>query len=119
MAGRERVAAVRRAREMQARIESVAMRIASSQRKLQRARDHRQRALEQAEAKVAAREHDVEVEVGLLVEACGSPRYAAEVLGYPERQVRQMVKRASQSHGPATTGVPTTTGGTTDTSGND
>lgn len=114
MSGRDRVAAIRRAREMQARIETAAMRIANSQRKLDRARDQRQRALEQAEAKVAAREHDIDVEVRLLVEACGSPRYAAEVLGYSERQVRQMVKRANHSQVHAITGVPTTPGRTTD-----
>jgi hypothetical protein len=120
MAGRDRVAAVRRAREMQTRIETAAVRIANSQRKLQRARDQRQRALDQADTKVAAREHDVDVEVQLLVEACGSPRYAAEVLGLPERQVKQMTKRAHQSQEHAIRHAPTTaTGGAPETPGND
>ncbi len=119
MAGRDRVAAVRRARERQARIEAAALRIANSQRKLQRARGLRQRALEQAEARVAAREHDVEVEVNLLVEACGSPGYAAEVLELPERQVRQMAKRAKETEGRAPQCAPATAaGGATETSGN-
>jgi hypothetical protein len=96
MSGRNRIAAVKRAREKQARIEAATVRVAQSQQGAERARDQRRRSVEMADAKVADREREVDTEVGLLVDVCGSTRYAADVLGLPERQVRQMVKRQSQ-----------------------
>ena len=95
MSGRDRVAAVKRAREMQVRIEAATVRVAHSQRRAERARDQRRRSLDVADAKVADRDREVDAAVGLLADACGSTRYAAEVLGLPERQVRRMVKNAS------------------------
>jgi len=115
MSGRDRIAAVKRAREKQARIEAATVRVAQSQQRAARARDQRRRSVEVADAKVADREREVDTEVGLLVDVCGSTRYAADVLGLPERQVRQMVKRTSQdsytgdgSEGPR---APTQSGG--------
>lgn len=96
MSGRDRIAAVKRAREKQARIEAATVRVAHAQQRAERAKDQRRRSVEMADAKVADREREVGTEVGLLVDVCGSTRYAADVLGLSEQQVRKMVKRTSQ-----------------------
>lgn len=94
VSGRERVAAVRRARERQTRIEAATVRVARAQALVQRRRATRDRVLAAAAARVAAAEAAVAGEISTLVSACGSTAYAAEILDLPERDVRRC-----QSHG--------------------
>jgi hypothetical protein len=99
MAGRDRVAAVKRARERQARVEAVAVRVAKAQRRVDQASARRQRALEVADARVAEVRDEYSREVHALVDTCGSIGYAADVLGLSERDVRTMIRRAKK-HAP-------------------
>ncbi len=97
MAGRDRIASVRRARERQARIEVVTTRVARAQRRVEQAEIRRQRTLDAANEKLADTELDLAREVDSLVTSCGSTEYAAEILGLDERQVRKLTTRAQRT----------------------
>jgi hypothetical protein len=94
MAGRERIAAVKRARERQARVEAAAVRVAKVQRRVDQAAIRRQRAIDAADARLGQLEDEYSREVHALVDTCGSLGYAAEVLGLGERAVRRALRRA-------------------------
>lgn len=93
MSGRDRVAAVKRARERQARIEEALARVTKAQRRAEQAWAQRQRSLEAAEAKVASAEDRVACDIAALATICGSTAYVAEVLGFSERQVSRLISR--------------------------
>ena len=93
MAGRDRIAAVKRARERQARVEAAAVRVAKVQRRVDQAVVRRQRTIEAADARLSEIEHEYCQEVDALVDTCGSVNYAAEVLGVGEREVRRAMRR--------------------------
>ena len=94
MAGRERIAAVKRARERQARVEAAVVRVAKVQRRADQAAIRRQRTIDAADARLGEIEHEYCQEVDALVGTCGSVSYAAEVLGLGERDVRRSMRRA-------------------------
>jgi hypothetical protein len=91
MAGRDRIAAVKRARERQTRIEAATVRVAKAQGALSRAEARRDRAVEAAQAGVVRAGLEVAREVDALVDRCGSIGYAADILEVSERQVRKML----------------------------
>lgn len=95
VAGRDRVAGVRRARERQSRIEAATVGVARAQARLERQQAARERARAEADSRVAGAEDALTREIGVLVDACGSTAYAAEILGMEERDVRKAVTRAS------------------------
>ena len=97
MASRDRIAAVRRARERQARIEAATTRVAQAQRRVEQAESRRQRTLDSATARLADTELDLAREIEALVTSCGSTGYAAEILGLDERQIRKMTTRAQRN----------------------
>jgi hypothetical protein len=97
MAGRDRVAAVKRARERQARVEAAAVQVAKAQRRVDQAGARRQRALDAADARLAEVRDEYSREVHALVDTCGSIGYAADVLDLSERDVRIMIRRAKQN----------------------
>ncbi len=94
MAGRDRIAAVKRARERQARVEAAAVRVAKSQRRVDQAALRRKRAIDAANARLGEIEDEYCCEVRALVETCGSVAYAAEILELGERDVRRAMRRA-------------------------
>jgi hypothetical protein len=97
MASRERIAALRRARERQTRIETATTRVSRTQVRVEQAKSRRQRALESADSRVAEAELELAREVKALVTSCGSIEYAAEILELNERDVRKMTTRAQGS----------------------
>lgn len=99
MTSRDRIAALRRARERQTRIETATTRVSRTRGRVEQARSRRQRALESADAKVAETELELAREVKALVTCCGSTEYAAEILELNERDVRKMTARAQQTKG--------------------
>ncbi len=99
MASRERIAALRRARERQTRIETATTRVSRTRGRLAQAKSRRQRALESADAKVAETELELAREVKALVACCGSTEYAAEILELNERDIRKMTARARRTEG--------------------
>lgn len=96
MSSRERVAALRRARERQSRIEAATTRVARAQQRVERAKTRRQRALESSDSRVAEAEIELAREVEALVTCCGSRGYAAEILELNEREIRKTVSRAQR-----------------------
>lgn len=97
MAGRDRIAAVKRARERQARVEAVAVRVAKVQRRIDQATARRQRAIDAADARLVELGDEHAREVNALADTCGSINYTAEVLGLGERDVRRAIKRAKEN----------------------
>lgn len=89
MAGRERIAALKRARERQRRIEEQVIRTVRSYAAAERARAARAHAIERADQRVAVATGRVIRETALLVEVCGSAEAAAEILDVDIRQVRR------------------------------
>jgi hypothetical protein len=97
MASRDRIAALKRARERQSRIETATTRVSRSQRRVEQSRAHRQRALEAADLKVSEAELELARQVNALVTCCGSTEYAAEILELKERDIRKMTVRAQRN----------------------
>ena len=97
MAGRDRIAAVRRARERQARIEAATTRVAQAQRRVEQAESRRQKTLDSANARLADTELGLAREIEALVTSCGSTGFAAEILGLDERQIRKITTRARRN----------------------
>ena len=116
MAGRDRIAAVRRARERQARIEVATTRVAQAQRRVEQADSRRQRALDSANARLADTELALAREIEALVTSCGSAGYAAEILGLDERQVRKITRRVQRNGAVDNPSTGAATGRTADTS---
>jgi hypothetical protein len=102
MAGRDRLTAIKRARERQARIEAATLRVTHAQARLERAKTAKDRAVSTADQKIATAQADLATEVAALVAACRSTSYAAEILELDERLVRRLAsKPAPASHGRA------------------
>jgi hypothetical protein len=87
-----RVAALRRARQRQVRIESATARATRAQTALERAIKVRQLAAERHDERVRAAEAASAVEVVELARVCGSTEAAAEILGRPVQDVRRVLK---------------------------
>jgi|RhiMethySRZTD1v2_1073278.scaffolds.fasta_scaffold2274435_1 hypothetical protein len=92
MGASERVAAMRRARERQARIEAATARTIRAQAPLDRAIEARSLAIERYDERVADAEAASAAETALLAKICGSAEAAAEILGWSVRHLRRVVK---------------------------
>lgn len=92
MSASERVAALRRARERQARIESATARTVKAFTNLERAVEAKVQAIERYDERVAQAEAMSESETAELARVCGSAEAAAEILGLSARSVRRVVK---------------------------
>jgi hypothetical protein len=92
MTASHRVAALRRARQRQARIEVATARAIKALGALDRAIIAKQVAAERADERVARAEAGSRSETAELVRACGSAEAAAEILGWSVREVRKTIK---------------------------
>ncbi|MDX3006537.1 hypothetical protein PWY87_32975 [Kribbella solani] len=92
MGASERVAALRRARERQARIETVTGRTLRARASLDRAIDARSVAIERYDERVAEAEARWAAETAELARVCRSAEAAAEILGWSVGELRRVVK---------------------------
>lgn len=92
MGASERVAALRRARERQTRIEAATTRTLKAQASLDRAVEARTIAIERYDERVAEAEAARAAEIADLVRTCRSSEAAAEILGWSVQEVRRVVK---------------------------
>jgi excisionase family DNA binding protein len=92
MTASDRLAALRRARQRQARIEAATTRAIKAHGGLERAITARQIAAERHDERVARAEALSESETADLARACGSAEAAAEILGWTVREVRRVLK---------------------------
>jgi hypothetical protein len=90
--GSERVAALQRARQRQARIEAATGRAVRARAALERANRSRELAIERHDEKVAAAEVASVREAAELSRVCGSTEAAAEILGLSMREMRRLLK---------------------------
>jgi hypothetical protein len=98
LAGRDRLTAVKRARERQALIEAATLRVTRAQARAERARVAKERAVAAADERIAGAEAAVAAELQALVAACGSIGYVAEILQLDHRVIRRMAsKRSTQT----------------------
>jgi hypothetical protein len=97
MAARERVAALKRARERQRRIEEQTARTVRAYAAAERARLARQRLIERADQRVAEAIELATTETARLAATCGSSEAAAEILGLEAREVRRAVSGTARS----------------------
>ncbi|GAA3129072.1 hypothetical protein GCM10010530_57640 [Kribbella aluminosa] len=101
-----RVAALRRARERQSRIEAATARATRAQAALERAIKARLLAAERHDERVRDAEDATATEAAGLARVCGSAEAAAEILGWSVRHVRSVLKaeheRASGAPGTRT-----------------
>ncbi|MFD7159391.1 hypothetical protein ACFV9C_32665 [Kribbella sp. NPDC059898] len=100
MAASERVAALRRARERQARIETATSRTLKAQASMQRAVEAKAVAIDRHDERVAAAEEAWVAEIAELVRTCRSAEAAAEILGWSARELRRVVKADRDRHTP-------------------
>jgi hypothetical protein len=91
MAGRDRIAALQRARQRQHKIEEQTARAVRAHRATARAQAARQRAIERADQRVAEATVAATHETARLVSICGSVEAAAEILNLDLREVRRAV----------------------------
>lgn len=92
MGANERVAALRRARERQARIEAATARTVKARASLDRAIVAREVAIERYDERVADAEAAWAAETAELAGVCRSADAAAEILGWSVRELRRVVK---------------------------
>src|SRR3954452_3096312 len=92
MGASERVAALRRARERQARIEAATTRTIKAQASLDRAVEAKTHAIERYDERVADAEATYAAEIAELARICRSAEAAAEILGWSVRELRRVVK---------------------------
>ncbi|TCO37624.1 hypothetical protein EV646_12311 [Kribbella antiqua] len=95
MGASERVEALKRARQRQARIEAATARTIRAYAALERAIQARAFAVERHDERVAAAETASAAETAELARVCGSAEAAAEILGWSVRDVRRVVKEAN------------------------
>lgn len=100
-----RVAALRRARQRQARIESATARATRAQAALDRAIKAREQSAERHDERVREAEAASAAEVVQLVRVCGSTEGAAEILGRTVRDIRRVLK--SEDERSSATSEPT------------
>jgi hypothetical protein len=91
MAGRDRVAALKRARERQRRIEEQVARAVRAYGAAERARAARERVIERADRRVSDATELAARETARLAATCGSAEAAAEILELDVRDVRRAV----------------------------
>ena len=91
MAGRDRIAALQRARQRQRKIEEQTSRAVRAYAATARAQAARHRAIERADLRVAEATEAATRETARLVAACGSVEAAAEILNLEPREVRRAV----------------------------
>lgn len=99
-----RVAALRRARERQSRIEAATARATRAQAALERAIKARLLAAERHDERVRDAEEATATEAAGLARVCGSAEAAAEILGWSMRHVRSVLKSEHER----TSGAPRT-----------
>lgn len=87
-----RVAALRRSRQRQARIEAATARAAKAQAALDRAIKARSLAAQRHNERVRDAEEASAAEAAELARVCGSADAAAEILGWSVREVRKVIK---------------------------
>ena len=87
-----RVAALRRARQRQVRIEAATAHAMNAQAGLTRAIDARQAAAERHDERVRDAEEKQAAAAAELARICGSAEAASEILGWSVRDVRKVVK---------------------------
>lgn len=92
MGASERVAALRRARERQVRIEAATSRTMKAHASVQHAVEAKGRAIERYDERVARAEALAAAETAELARICGSAEAAAEILGWSVRELRRVVK---------------------------
>lgn len=97
MAGRDRVAALQRARQRQRKIEEQTARAVRAHAATARAQDARARAIEKADERVTEAAEAAIHEIARLVAVCGSAEAAAEILDLELREVRRALTRHEQS----------------------
>lgn len=101
MGASERVSALRRARERQARIEAATNRTIKAQTLVDRAVEARRLAIERYDERVADAEATYEAEVAELARTCRSADAAAEILGCSVSELRRVVKAERERQTPA------------------
>jgi hypothetical protein len=92
MGASERVAALRRARERQTRIEAATARTMKAQESLNRAIEAKALAIERYDERVAKAQASWAAETAELAGVCGSAEAAAEILGCSVGELRRVVK---------------------------
>lgn len=97
MPGRDRVAALRRARERQHLIEQAATRAVKAQTAVKRAQQARQAALQKADARVREAQQTWAEEIAGLAAVAGSPVIAADILGISQREAQRASSEARRS----------------------
>ncbi|GAA0597538.1 hypothetical protein HPO96_35040 [Kribbella sandramycini] len=95
----ERPAALRRARERQARIETATGRTVKAFADVARARSAKAAAVERCDARISAAEAAAESETAEFVKVCGSAEAVAEILGMSAREVRRAIKAVRERQG--------------------
>jgi molybdenum-dependent DNA-binding transcriptional regulator ModE len=96
MGASERVAALRRARQRQARIEAATARTIRAYASLDRAVEAKARAVERHDERVASAEAASTFETAELARVCGSVEAAAEILGWSIRDLRRVLKTENE-----------------------
>ena len=97
MSGSERVAALRRARQRQARIEAATARAIRAHAAVERAIKARAAAAEEHDERVVRAEAGASADTAELARVCGSADAAAEILGWSTREVRRVVKAEAEA----------------------
>lgn len=92
MGASERVAALRRARHRQRRIEAATADAVNAQTSVTRAIQAKETAMRRCDEHVAAAESRSESAVAELAKICGSSEATAEILGWSIREVRRALK---------------------------
>lgn len=100
MGASERVAALRRARERQARIEVATTRTIKAQTSLDRAIEAKALAVERYDERIADAEAVCAAEVADLARICRSAEAAAEILGWSVAELRRVVKAERERRTP-------------------
>lgn len=109
MGASARAAALRRARERQARIETAAAVAVATRGNVVRAKEAKCHAIERHDELIAAAEMLSQAGTTRLAKVCGSAEAAAEILGISQREVRRMVRaergRSAEDRGSPRTGA--------------
>lgn len=101
MAGRDRIAALKRARERQRRVEEQVTRTVRAYTSADRARTNRERVIERADQRLVDASSLAMHETARLVTVCGSIDAVAQILDLDVREVRRAVSAAGSTSGTA------------------
>lgn len=97
MAGRDRIAALKRARERQRRVEEQVTRTVRALTSADRARVNRERVIERADQRLADATSIAMHETAQLVSVCGSIDAVAQILDLDVREVRRAISTAGST----------------------